>query len=252
MVRRFDLGIGIGCTLLQVLLVLLRISGPIRVASGFLLVSLWPGNCLLAAFYRPYRQDLSALEHIVLAVPTSLALSTILGLALDKLSLSIIPEAHVVWMGLVICGLAFLAMVRTQADDQNKWHFLTLLGGVFVVALSLGLLVDYATPQSDEGFLSLYMLDADGQTAHYPPVAAAGSPIQLIIGGSYEGESTQTFHLTSSAGIEIPLRLQPGDEWDEIVEFTLEEPGLHRVSWDLYREDVNKPARSVQLWIRVD
>ena len=95
-----DLVIVMSLTLLQMLLVLLDITGPVRAGSGFLFVSLWPGYSLLAAFYRLYRQNLiGILEHLVLSVPTSLALNVVLGLVLNNLNLSIRPESHVLWMG---------------------------------------------------------------------------------------------------------------------------------------------------------
>ena len=73
----------------------------------------------------------------------------------------------------------------------------------------------------------------------------------VTVGGAYIGAAEQSFRLASSSGDEVRLRLQPGEEWEETVQFTLTEPGLHQVSWDLYAEGAGVPERSVHLWIRV-
>jgi uncharacterized membrane protein len=247
-----DLVIVMSFTLLQMLLVLLDIAGPIRAGSGFLFVSLWPGYSFLAAFYRLYRQNLMGiLEHVVLSVPISLALNVVLGLVLNNLNLSIRPEAHVLWMGFLTCALALVAMVHPHTDHGNKLRYSLAFIGALTVALLLGVFVHSIILSDKESYLSLYVLGADGQAVDYPIEVAAGTPVQITIGVNYGGTSVEDFHLVSPIEGEIALSVQPGDEWEKNVELTLTQPGLHRVSWDLYRSGMNVPARSVHLWLKV-
>jgi len=247
-----DLVIVMSFTLLQMLLVLLDITGPIRAGSGFLFVSLWPGYSLLAAFCRRYRQNLMGLlEHLVLSVPTSLALNVVLGLALNNLNLSIRPDAHVLWMGFLTCALTLAAMVHPHTDHGNKRRYCLAFTGALTVALLLGVFAHSSRLSDTESYLSLYVLGADGQAVDYPIEVAAGTPVRITVGINYAGTSAEDLHLVSPTEDEIALRMQPGDEWEKNMELTLTQPGLHRVSWDLYRSGMNVPARSVQLWLKV-
>lgn len=247
-----DLVIVMSFTLLQMLLVLLDVAGPIRAGSGFLFVSLWPGYSFLAAFYRLCRQNsMGILEHVVLSVPTSLALNVALGLVLDNLHLSVRSEAHVLWMGFLTCALALAAMVYPHTDHGNKLRYSLVFIGALTVALLLGIFAHTITLSDKESYLSLYVLDADGQAVDYPIEVAAGNPVQITIGIDYGGTSVEEFNLVSPIEGKIPLNVQPGDGWEKNVELTLTQPGLHRVAWDLYRSGMNVPARSVQLWLKV-
>jgi uncharacterized membrane protein len=254
--RKLDLFAIIGFSLLQVSLVYLDLAGPVRVASGFLFVALWPGYSFLAAVYPPFRQEWGILRCLGLAVPVSLALSASLGLALDKLGLSVQPGANVLWAGLLICGLAVVALVRRQPDAAGAPHDSTqrrlgVIAGLLAASLVLGLLARGIERPTQTPFLSLYVLGADGQLADNPMAVEAGVPVEVMIGGRYEGQSPQDMRLVSSTGVDIPLRLEPGEEWQEPVHFTLPEPGLHQVTWGLYLPGADTPERAVQVWVRV-
>ncbi len=249
--RKLDLLIVILCVLLQVLFVIFNITGPIRVVSGIFFVSIWPGYTFLAAFYRPDRQDFKPLEHIALSFPISLCLNVIMGLTLNKLSIAIVPEAHVLWMGIIICMFAIIAIFRNLGEHKSRLRCLYLIVGVYAITLLAGNLTLHTGPPGDENSISLYVLN-DNQTINYPSSIKSGTPITLNVGGVYNGSTKQPFRLVSSTGDEIPLLLQPGQEWQEAVEFSLSGSGAHKVEFALMKPGETTPLRSVQLWIEVE
>jgi uncharacterized membrane protein len=251
MARRSDLLLIIGLTISHAALVLLNVTGTVRVASGFIFLALLPGYSLLSLCYRRYRQDYNVLEQVVLAVPVSLAMNAILGMLMNMLGLSIRPEVLVTWLALLTGGLAAGAIVRVPAEHRVDLRFAAVIGGLVGIALCLGVVSQYIAPPSSRDVVSLYVLDASGRTEAYPAAARVDVPLQVRVGVSYQGHSAQQFELVSSTGTRLALGLQPGEMWQETVDVTFANPGLQQVSWQLYRSDAAVPERSVQLWIDV-
>lgn len=249
--RKLDLLIVMLFVLLQVGLVIFDITGLIRAVSGIFFVSLWPGYTFLAAFYRPDRPDFNPLEHMALSVPISLGLNVIMGLTLNELSLAIVPEVHVLWMGTVVCLLAILAIFRNSYDPGSRWRYIYLIVGIYAITLLAGNLALHTGPPGDENSISLYVL-SDNRTINYPSSIKSGTPITLNVGGVYNGSAEQRFRLVSSTAGEIPLLLQPGQEWQEAVEFSLSGSGAHKVEFVMMKPGEVTPLRSVQLWIEVE
>lgn len=251
MARRLDFLIIIGLAGLQIVLVFLGVTGVVRVASGFVFLTLLPGYSFLTVCYRRYRQDYSLLEQIALAVPVSLAICAILGMLLNSISLAFRAEALVAWMSIFTCGLAATGMVRPPAGPGLDRRFAALAGGIVGVALGLGLVAQGIAPQPLDQRVNLYILDTQGQTAEYPAVASTNVPVQVRVGVAYQGPAEQRFQLVSSTGAQIPLTVQPGARWEAPIEVVFTQPGLQQVSWDLYHSDTQAPDRSVHLWVKV-
>lgn len=244
-----ELLVVIGLVLLQCVLVLSDTTGVVRLSSGFLFVTLLPGYSFLAAFSRPHLEKWSVLEHVVLAVPISLALNSILGLLLNMLSLSIEAHLHVLWMSLFICLMTWWSLKEPVRNDQQR-GYLTVMGGMVVATLLLAVVAQGGAKEAAP-FVSLYVLDANGQAADYPNQLAKGEALEVTVGARYEGESAQAFQLLSPTGEKMALTLQPGEEWSKPMRLRLAEDGLQRVSWELYQVGATQPVRSVQLWIKV-
>jgi uncharacterized membrane protein len=251
MKRRLDLLAVIGFAALHAAMVFLGVTGPVRVASGFIFLGLLPGYSFMAACYRRYRQDYNVLEQVALAVPVSLAISAILGMLLNTMSLAIRAEALVAWMGLFTCGLAVIGMARAAEQIADR-RFVAVVGGIVGVALGLGLVVQSIAPAPPDEQLNLYLLDARGQTEAYPAAARVNVPFQVRVGVTYHGPAEQLFQLVSSTGAQIPLTLQPGAQWEAPMDITITVPGVQRISWNLYRSDANRLERAVQLWVKAN
>lgn len=273
--RRLDLLAIAALALLQVLLVLLGTGGPLRIAGGLLMMTLWPGYSLLAALGRGFRQALEPLEHVALAIPASLSLNALLGLALNHAGLSVDPLTSTLWMSgyvMLLSAAAAIARQRRKHADRDVGTGAVrglVLGGIVLVALATGIAITYNSRAGPSPHTSLYLLDQAGTTAAYPAHAAPDAPILITVGIAYKGDAPRDVHLVASstrlpAGYRarpaprslpvvhaaIPITLQPGEIWEAEVAVTLTAPGLHRIRCELCPVDGGPCERAVHLWIR--
>jgi len=197
--RRIDLYLILALTVLHVILVLFDITGLLRMMSGLIFMIFSPGYCLIATrdAYRPDQANWSPVEHVILAMPASLALHSTLGLAFDRISLTIAPQYHVLWMGLLICALCAWIMTRRPANEArfSGSYYLPLFGGIVISALIVGLVARPILSADQTELISLYVLDADGQSITYPQSTKVGKSIELTIGGIYQAAEAQEFRL---------------------------------------------------------
>ncbi len=256
-----DLLLVIAAGLAQLWLVLAGEGGPVRSALGFLFVTFLPGYSLLSAVYRPFG-EYSAVERAGMAVGASLALSTLSGLALDRLALSVRPELYAMWMSAAIALLALGGIVRRhlqarsttgglehadagRAGDagsagpgggttavgsapQHGWAgwrqaaVLAVLGVLVAAAMGLGLVAHSIAPAPAAESVSLYLLDPAGAARDYPHVAVGGT-ITVSLGISYQGQGPARFELQGPDGRRMPVSLNPGQNWTRQVRMTVAE-----------------------------
>ncbi len=88
-------------------------------------------------------------------------------------------------------------------------------------------------------------------TNNYPNQVQVSTPVEILLGVEYGGNTEQQFTLTSSHGSKIRLSLSPGETWTEYTKVTLNKPGLHEVTWTLYQEGQAVPKREIRLWMTV-
>ncbi len=250
--KNLDLLVVVGLVFLQCVLLLTGITGIIRFISGFMFVSFLPGYVSLAAFYRPHLEEWDVLEHSLLSVPVSLAINAILGLVLNTLSLSTQPESHLLWGSLFICSMAWLARGSHSGKQDDNKRYLFVTGGLVGAVLLVAVFASVTLSKGTQEVVSLYLLNADGQAERYPNAITLGEPLRVIVGGHYEGATEQEFELVSSTGAQIPLTLQPGEEWRKEVQVTLQNNGPQNVSWSLQEPGTDEPLRLVQLWLDVE
>lgn len=242
----------IGLTLFPMTLTLLGVTGPLRTGTGFLLISLLPGYSFLGTFYRPYRNDCSFLEHIALAIPTSLALNTILGLLLNQFGIESHTEMHVLWIGIFTCAIALLPILSKRVSQNTPSPLiLTSVIGILGSILLVSLLTYIPESPMGEPFTSLYILDANDKAIDYPMEIPTGATTQVKVGGFYDGAPKQQMWLMSPNGDGVLLTLRPGEAWEKTFELSFADPGLYKATWSLYRLGQDTPYRLVQLWIRV-
>lgn len=251
-ISRFDITITLSFCFLHLLFVTANYHGPLRLISGFLFVSFLPGYALLAALLQPQLTRFSTLEHIVLSLPVSLALSTILGLLANNFGIGIDPKTHVVWMSLFIFTLSALALYRQPLCVVRFTHYAPIVGSIIAASFVFTLAVDNLTLPTEGTLLSLYILDAETTSMNYPRTVSVGAETELIVGGQFEGDAPQTYLLTSSTGTENSLILQPGEQWRLPVTINLKNTGLHRLEWNLYSSTSEQPLRTVQLWVQAE
>jgi uncharacterized membrane protein len=250
MFRKYDLLIIIGLSVFHLVLVLLGVTGIVRVASGFIFVALLPGYSLLATLYKPYRQDFNHLEQVALAVPTSIAVSAILSLLFNSIGMSTQADRYALWQCLLTCAPAVARLLKQDTGQHLGHDFAVIVAGVLVVSLGVGIVATNIASHTDTEVVSLYLLDAKGQTADYPVNVSAGAPVQVRIGVSYQGVSVQQFQLVSPDGERSVLTLQPGQTWEKTVSIDVGQKGLRQVAWNLSGTASNAINRSVHLWVK--
>jgi uncharacterized membrane protein len=249
--RKLELLIIIGLTTTHIFLSFYEIIGPLRVATGFVFLTILPGYVLLTFFYQTNLEDHRFLFHLVLSIPVSLAITSTLGLLTNVLSLSLEIIPSLIWLSIFILLLAFLSFFRTSnMRTQNlKLNRFILITGLLVVLFAVNISLSSANENSESDFLGLYLLDNKSLTENYPSRAQAGIPFELLLCVEYEGRSEQKFILTSTQGSMVSFSLSPGETWTEVVEVTMNEPGMHKVAWTLYKVGRNSPQREVRLWV---
>ena len=120
-----------------------------------------------------------------------------------------------------------------------------ILSAVLIAAILIctGLIIYLAvTPQPSQRFSEFYLLGKQGKAADYPSQAAAGQPVQVIVGiVNHEGSpSDYTVQIKENDAIIKTItvgKLKDGQKWEQPVEFSLNNAGDNRrVNFYLYKD----------------
>jgi uncharacterized membrane protein len=252
--RKFELFVILGLTATQIILAICDITGPFRVVSGFIFLTILPGYVLLSFFYRTKLDNLGLLAHLVLSIPVSLAVISTLGLMTNFLSIGLEIIPNVTWMSTFILFFASISYFRRSKEkryNRRSNHFLLIIGSLMIL-FALNFSLSDVDEHSESPYLRLYVLNNESLTNHYPNQVQVSTPVEILLGVEYGGNTIQQFTLTSSHGSKIRLSLSPGETWTEFVKVTLNKRGLHEVTWKLYQEGQSVPKREIRLWMTVN
>lgn len=274
--RDIDLALAVG-VVLALLVVLAAFPGQqgLRIALGLPFLFFLPGYALVAALF-PRRGQLSGMEQIALAVGLSIALVSLVGLALNYLPWGIRLESVTAALaGVVAVGAAVAASRRRAApageaaegrgDRQPLlWPRAGLADRAVALALVLALAAlptaAYflaASSGSPERFTEFYVLGPEGRADAYPGPLPPGERAQVTLGVvNREGEDAAyriVIRLDGRKQSEIDgLRLADGQGWEANVFLVpAQEEGLQRAEFLLYREGDGFPYRRLRLWLEV-
>jgi uncharacterized membrane protein len=195
----------------------LSLPGMLRIALGALYLVFAPGYALLAALL-PFPRQISTLNRLTLAVGLSLAVTPILGLALND-----VPGGISLWSSLVF--LSSLTGLSLTVASLRRWNFVRaqptahlaetrpraaveeqqfrLDGGsllvVAAVLVGLAILLYVLTaPTPEKQFTEFSLLGPDGLAEEYPLSAVAGQALTLSAGlANHEGRA-MTYTLTAT------------------------------------------------------
>jgi uncharacterized membrane protein len=249
--RKLELLLILGLTIVHFLLSSQGINGPLRVVSGFIFLTILPGYVVLAFFYRTKLQNQRLLTHLVLSIPISLALISTLGLVVNVSSIGLETIANTAWLSAFILVFAFLSYFRNPKANTHgiEINQIILVIGLLVTLFALNYSLSSGKDSSGENYLSFYMLSDEAFSENYPNWVKVGVPFEIVLGVEYRGASEQKFTLTSSDGSEINLSLAPGDAWTKLTEITVKDLGSQEVTWRLYHAGQFAPQREVRLWV---
>lgn len=183
----------------------------LRILFGLAMVLFIPGYALIAAFF-PARGDLDGIERVALSFGLSIAVTPLIGLALNYTPWGIRLDPILVSLTLFSLAMAAVAWYRRlllPADErfsvparemlEAAWNELfdpeatpldrrisALLVVSIVVALATTAYV-IAVPKEGEHFTEFYILGPGGKATDYPTDFGAGRSQTLIVGvGNHE------------------------------------------------------------------
>lgn len=143
-----------------------------------------------------------------------------------------------------------------------------LFGRVLTVALLVVLVasllatayVAVESPQSIDTYSEFYLLGPEGKAEEYPTQLESGEFEDVIVGvTNHEGEATDyvvrvvDLNATNDSQLATTSRtLADGETWETNVSFSIEDPGRHRVQFQLYKDTASgEPDLTTRLWVNV-
>jgi len=208
--KDLDLALVILFTLLCIPFVLippLNEISPIRIILGLPLVLFLPGYSLIATLF-PRKDDLDAIERIALSFGLSIAITPLLGLALNYTPFGIRLSPILIVLSVFTISLALVAYVRRSMIPEEDRFVVDfdefkdfLLAQVFfskkkkcidriltvvliisiIIAISMTVYV-IITPKEGEKFTEFYVLSLNGTASDYPTNLKIGEEGEVLIG----------------------------------------------------------------------
>jgi uncharacterized membrane protein len=234
---------------------------PLRVSVTFVFVLLAPGYALTAILF-PKRDDIDAVERVVLS----------LGLSIASLSLVALVLNYTVWgvgvtpmtIGLSVLTLLALgaAMLRRRfilppqrlVSSNNISAFRGSVQWLLAVVLFVaGLMTTITLLRPKETVTEFYVLGSDLRLEGYPLELRPGQTFSVTLGvTNYEGNAAD-FIIRIPLGTEektIPVpALENGKGWEQTIELSVPATNQAPITFNLYRQQDQEPYRSVQLFV---
>lgn len=257
-----------------VLAVVVAPDNAIRVVLGLPTLLVFPGYALLAALY-PRRQSISGVARTALSLGMSLALVSLLGLALNYTPWGISLGSVLASTSVLIAVLSIVAYMRRAAlyPEQRfqpafavrlpalgKGRADRLLTGLLVLAvLGAMAMAGYAItqPKPGERFTEFYILGAGAETADYPQQLRLGESAEVTVGVANREYENVAYRLVVAVdGVQTGetrvFTLEHEELWQQVVAFTPQSVGENQqVEFLLYREGAQDPYLG-PLLIRID
>ena len=250
----------------------------IRTILGLLLILFVPGYSLIAALF-PRKDDLDGIERAALSFGLSVAVTPLIGLALNYTPGGIRLTPILISLSaftIIMVFLAFLRRMRLPSDERFSVPFGSFTreikkdfegesrtSKILSVVLIATIVLAIATtayivikPKQGEKFTEFYILGPNGKAADYPTNITAGKTGSVIIGVvnheykpvNYEVVvklngtvlKTQNITLNNTQTLEVPYN------------FTASGTGKKEMEFLLYKlPDQSNAYRSLHLWINI-
>lgn len=134
---------------------------------------------------------------------------------------------------------------------------LSIVLGVIILGVIAAFIYVVSVPAPEDVFTEFYILGPGGGATNYPTELEAGEKAELILGIISHEPKAMSYRVEIEAdGVEIggvgPVSLEPGEKFEQVVNFTLDRPGeMHKVAFLLYKEGQTEASESLHLWLDV-
>lgn len=255
------------------LLIVLDVSGTVRVALGLTFVLFSPGYALISALF-PARDDLNGIERVALSFGLSIAVVPLLGLILNYTPWGIRLYPILLTLLVFTILLSVIAIYRRNKLSAEKrfvislnvetteWGSFSRLNKILSLALvgavmfAVGSFYYVATtPKVGEKFTEFYILGPGGKAEGYPWYMKTGEEKEVILGTvnheyrpvSYTVEVRMDGYVKMRLG---PFELNHEEKKEEPVSFSIYEPHENlKVEFLLFKDGESDPYRSLHLWV---
>lgn len=276
LLSKVDLAITVILTLLFILFVSVPSlnESPIRIVLGFSLVFFLPGYSLVSMLF-PRRGDLGWIERFTLSFGLSIAISPLLGIALNytPFGIRLFPVLFLISAFTISLSLvAWFRRLKLPAEKRFRVPFERLLNvnlgqsvtdkGLSIVliasiiASSATLVYVVVTPKTGERFTEFYLLGSSGTAFDYPTdlnVGEEGKVIISIVNHEYENVTYRLeVNFDGSLIHEENVFLIENEKWESPFTFKATMKGENqKLEFLIYKDQQRDAYRTLHLWIRV-
>lgn len=250
----------------------------IRTILGILLVLFIPGYSLIAALF-PKWGDLDGIERAALSFGLSIAVTPLIGLALNYTPWGIRLDPILISLTMFTLAMCLIAFLRRRQLPEKERYFVPF--GQFVkdirksfqgeskterilsIVLIISIILAISTtayiivkPKEGEKFTEFYILGPDGKASNYPTNLTTGQNGSVIIGVVNHEYATTDYLLmvkvNNSTLQNKTLTLTSGQKMEIPFNFTAGTPGQKKMEFLLYKLPNNETAyRSLHLWLNM-
>ncbi|WP_416111534.1 DUF1616 domain-containing protein [Methanobacterium sp. MZD130B] len=275
-----DLIIIVVLTLLTVVFVLIPPLNKsfIRTILGILLVLFIPGYSLIAALF-PRWGDLDGIERAALSFGLSIAVTPLIGLALNYTPWGIRLDPILISLTIFTMAMCLIACIRRRMLPDAEKYFVPLgelkrqikgsfksesktekiLSIILIISIILAIsttLYIIVKPKQGEKFTEFYILGPDGKASNYPTNLTHGQKGEVIIGVVNHEYATTDYKILVKVKNHTlhnqTLTLKNGEKREIPFNFTAGNSGNKKMQFLLYKLPDQKTAyRSLHLWLNI-
>jgi len=250
----------------------------IRTISGLLLILFIPGYSLIAALF-PKKGDLDSIERAALSFGLSIAVTPLIGLALNYTPWGIKLTPILISLSAFTIIMVLIAYVRRRKIPKEEKFYVNFDGfsssiksmfkgesktsKILSIILIISIFLAIGTtayiivkPNLGETFTEFYLLGPGGNASDYPTNLTVGQNASVIIGVVNHEHKTVEYHLvvTSNSAImsEQNITLTNGNKTEIPYSFTANSNGTKKIEFLLYKlPDNTNIYRSLHLFVNV-
>lgn len=275
-----DIILVVALTLLTAAFVLIKPLNQtfIRTILGILLVLFIPGYSLIAALF-PKWGDLDGIERAALSFGLSIAVTPLIGLALNYTPWGIRLDPILISLTMFTLAMCLITFLRRRRLPEKERYFVPF--GQFVkdirksfqgeskterilsIVLIISIILAISTtayiivkPKEGEKFTEFYILGPDGKASNYPTNLSTGQNGSVIIGVVNHEYATTDYLLmvkvNNSTLLNQTLTLTSGQKMEIPFNFTAGTSGQKKMEFLLYKLPNNETSyRNLHLWLNV-